>query len=157
MCRGLVWGEGERSTSLQCPSLPPSMMTPLEWFNLQLANCNNKYVFQTVPGRFLFNCCLFFQNILFANGYRMVKVADFSLSRWVDKQGRIHKQLCTISYRSPQVLTMTDYKGKLADIWSLGVTILHCLLGFKPFYNPTFLPSQSVEFQRQYIVDFPDG
>lgn len=51
-------------------------------------------------------------------------------------------------YMAPEIYQNTEYDGRQIDIWSVGVTLLTCLLGDYAWAAPTRLPVQSREIYR---------
>ncbi|KFK42214.1 hypothetical protein AALP_AA2G226300 [Arabis alpina] len=66
-----------------------------------------------------------------------VKICDFGYS----KSGVLHSQpkstVGTPAYIAPEVLSKKEYDGKIADVWSCGVTLYVMLVGAYPFEDPT--------------------
>ncbi|CAI9095572.1 OLC1v1031560C1 [Oldenlandia corymbosa var. corymbosa] len=65
-----------------------------------------------------------------------VKICDFGYS----KSGLLHSQpkstVGTPAYIAPEVLSRKEYDGKIADVWSCGVTLYVMLVGSYPFEEP---------------------
>ncbi|XP_078437782.1 serine/threonine-protein kinase SAPK3-like [Wolffia australiana] len=65
-----------------------------------------------------------------------LKVCDFGYS----KSGLLHSQpkstVGTPAYMAPEVLSRKEYDGKIADVWSCGVTLYVMLVGSYPFEDP---------------------
>ncbi|KAF3632666.1 Serine/threonine-protein kinase SAPK1 [Capsicum annuum] len=65
-----------------------------------------------------------------------VKICDFGYS----KSGLLHSQpkstVGTPAYIAPEVLSRKEYDGKVADVWSCGVTLYVMLVGAYPFEDP---------------------
>ncbi|KAI4303287.1 hypothetical protein MLD38_038936 [Melastoma candidum] len=65
-----------------------------------------------------------------------VKICDFGYS----KSGLLHSQpkstVGTPAYIAPEILTRKEYDGKIADVWSCGVTLYVMLVGAYPFEDP---------------------
>ncbi|KAI4377938.1 hypothetical protein MLD38_015490 [Melastoma candidum] len=65
-----------------------------------------------------------------------LKICDFGYS----KSGLLHSQpkstVGTPAYIAPEVLSRKEYDGKIADVWSCGVTLYVMLLGAYPFEDP---------------------
>lgn len=65
-----------------------------------------------------------------------LKICDFGYS----KSGLLHSQpkstVGTPAYIAPEVLTRKEYDGKIADVWSCGVTLYVMLVGAYPFEDP---------------------
>ncbi|KAH0876177.1 hypothetical protein HID58_073539, partial [Brassica napus] len=65
-----------------------------------------------------------------------VKICDFGYS----KSGVLHSQpkttVGTPAYIAPEVLSTREYDGKVADVWSCGVTLYVMLVGAYPFEDP---------------------
>ncbi|AAF71802.1 putative serine/threonine-protein kinase SRK2C CAMK-OST1L family [Arabidopsis thaliana] len=66
-----------------------------------------------------------------------VKICDFGYS----KSGVLHSQpkttVGTPAYIAPEVLSTKEYDGKIADVWSCGVTLYVMLVGAYPFEDPS--------------------
>ncbi|MBA0705158.1 hypothetical protein Golax_017366, partial [Gossypium laxum] len=65
-----------------------------------------------------------------------LKICDFGYS----KSSLLHSQpkstVGTPAYIAPEVLLKKEYDGKVADVWSCGVTIYVMLVGAYPFEDP---------------------
>ncbi|KAM0069746.1 putative protein kinase CAMK-OST1L family [Helianthus debilis subsp. tardiflorus] len=65
-----------------------------------------------------------------------LKICDFGYS----KSGLLHSQpkskVGTPAYIAPEVISRKEYDGKLADVWSCGVTLYVMLVGAYPFEDP---------------------
>ncbi|CAM8984897.1 unnamed protein product [Rhodiola kirilowii] len=65
-----------------------------------------------------------------------LKICDFGYS----KSGLLHSQpkstVGTPAYIGPEVLQRKEYDGKIADVWSCGVTLYVMLVGAYPFEDP---------------------
>ncbi|XP_076881308.1 serine/threonine-protein kinase SAPK3-like [Bidens hawaiensis] len=65
-----------------------------------------------------------------------VKICDFGYS----KSGLLHSQpkskVGTPAYIAPEVISRKEYDGKIADVWSCGVTLYVMLVGAYPFEDP---------------------
>ncbi|KAL5724108.1 non-specific serine/threonine protein kinase [Ranunculus cassubicifolius] len=65
-----------------------------------------------------------------------LKICDFGYS----KSGILHSQpkstVGTPAYIAPEVLQRKEYDGKIADVWSCGVTLYVMLVGAYPFEDP---------------------
>jgi len=68
------------------------------------------------------------ENILI-NNLGIVKLADFGLARELPEPGiLLTKNVCTIWYRSPELLYGCSEYSKEVDIWSLGCVLAEMLL-----------------------------
>ncbi|XP_022843469.1 serine/threonine-protein kinase SRK2E-like [Olea europaea var. sylvestris] len=65
-----------------------------------------------------------------------LKICDFGYS----KSSLLHSQpkstVGTPAYIAPEVLLRKEYDGKIADVWSCGVTLYVMLVGAYPFEDP---------------------
>ncbi|CAI9758784.1 unnamed protein product [Fraxinus pennsylvanica] len=65
-----------------------------------------------------------------------LKICDFGYS----KSSLLHSQpkstVGTTAYIAPEVFLMKEYDGKIADVWSCGVTLYVMLVGAYPFEDP---------------------
>jgi serine/threonine-protein kinase SRK2 len=66
-----------------------------------------------------------------------LKICDFGYS----KSSLLHSQpkstVGTPAYIAPEVLSKREYDGKMADVWSCGVTLYVMLVGVYPFEDPS--------------------
>jgi len=63
-----------------------------------------------------------------------VKIADFGLSKIIDKDKMMQTACGTPGYVAPEVLNAEGY-DKEVDMWSIGVITYILLCGFPPFYS----------------------
>lgn len=74
---------------------------------------------------------------LLTNSQRVVKIADFGVSRILAATMDCNSSVGTIAYMSPERINSDlnhgQYNGFAGDIWSLGVSILEFYLGRFPF------------------------
>ncbi|ONK73429.1 uncharacterized protein A4U43_C04F31400 [Asparagus officinalis] len=65
-----------------------------------------------------------------------LKICDFGYS----KSGLLHSQpkstVGTPAYIAPEIFSRKEYDGKIADVWSCGVTLYVMLVGSYPFEDP---------------------
>ncbi|XP_052204513.1 serine/threonine-protein kinase SRK2I-like isoform X3 [Diospyros lotus] len=88
-----------------------------------------------------------------------LKICDFGYS----KNSLLHSQpkstVGTPAYIAPEVLLRQEYDGKIADVWSCGVTLYVMLVGAYPFEDPDepkdFRKTISRILQVQYSI--PDN
>lgn len=66
-----------------------------------------------------------------------VKICDFGYSKSSVFHSQPKSTVGTPAYIAPEVLSKKEYDGKLADIWSCGVTLYVMLIGAYPFDDPT--------------------
>ncbi|RAL47039.1 hypothetical protein DM860_017080 [Cuscuta australis] len=66
-----------------------------------------------------------------------VKICDFGYSKSDVFHSQPKSTVGTPAYVAPEVLSRKEYDGKLADIWSCGVTLYVMLIGTYPFEDPT--------------------
>ncbi|TYK13582.1 serine/threonine-protein kinase SRK2E-like [Cucumis melo var. makuwa] len=68
-----------------------------------------------------------------------LKICDFGYSKKI-KSSVLHSQpkstVGTPAYIAPEVLLKKEYDGKIADVWSCGVTLYVMLVGAYPFEDP---------------------
>ncbi|KAL0423873.1 UNVERIFIED_CONTAM: Serine/threonine-protein kinase SAPK7 [Sesamum radiatum] len=65
-----------------------------------------------------------------------LKICDFGYSKSSVLHSRPKSTVGTPAYISPEVLSRREYDGKLADVWSCGVTLYVMLVGAYPFEDP---------------------
>uniref|UniRef100_A0A453G0Y1 non-specific serine/threonine protein kinase n=1 Tax=Aegilops tauschii subsp. strangulata TaxID=200361 RepID=A0A453G0Y1_AEGTS len=62
-----------------------------------------------------------------------LKICDFGYSKSSVLHSRPKSAVGTPAYIAPEVLSRREYDGKLADVWSCGVTLYVMLVGGYPF------------------------
>ncbi|KAJ1286424.1 hypothetical protein BS78_03G350500 [Paspalum vaginatum] len=65
-----------------------------------------------------------------------LKICDFGYSKSSLLHSRPKSAVGTPAYIAPEVLSRREYDGKLADVWSCGVTLYVMLVGAYPFEDP---------------------
>ncbi|KAK7321201.1 hypothetical protein VNO77_31584 [Canavalia gladiata] len=65
-----------------------------------------------------------------------VKICDFGYSKSSVLHSQPNSTVGTPAYIAPEVLTRKEYDGKIADVWSCGVTLYVMLVGAYPFEDP---------------------
>jgi len=71
-------------------------------------------------------------NILL-DGKGLVKIADFGVSKLVQKGETMREHSGTPAYIAPEIIKDKGYKGFKADLWSAGVVLFALLYGTVPF------------------------
>lgn len=71
-------------------------------------------------------------NILL-DGKGNVKIADFGVSKVVQKNEVMREHSGTPAYIAPEIIKDKGYKGFKADLWSAGVVLFALLYGTVPF------------------------
>ncbi|KAG8499315.1 hypothetical protein CXB51_005875 [Gossypium anomalum] len=65
-----------------------------------------------------------------------VKICDFGYSKSSVLHSQPKSTVGTPAYIAPEVLSKKEYDGKIADVWSCGVTLFVMLVGAYPFEDP---------------------
>nr|CAA81443.1 protein kinase [Mesembryanthemum crystallinum] len=65
-----------------------------------------------------------------------VKICDFGYSKSSVLHSQPKSAVGTPAYIAPEVLSKREYDGKIADVWSCGVTLYVMLFGAYPFEDP---------------------
>ncbi|WOL02334.1 serine/threonine-protein kinase SAPK7 [Canna indica] len=65
-----------------------------------------------------------------------LKICDFGYSKSSVFHSRPKSAVGTPAYIAPEVLSRQEYDGKMADVWSCGVTLFVMLVGAYPFEDP---------------------
>ncbi|XP_077244868.1 serine/threonine-protein kinase SAPK3-like [Tasmannia lanceolata] len=65
-----------------------------------------------------------------------LKICDFGYSKSALLHSQPKSTVGTPAYIAPEVLSRKEYDGKIADVWSCGVTLYVMLVGGYPFEDP---------------------
>ncbi|XP_028762725.1 serine/threonine-protein kinase SAPK3-like [Neltuma alba] len=65
-----------------------------------------------------------------------LKICDFGYSKSAILHSQPKSTVGTPAYIAPEVLSRKEYDGKIADVWSCGVTLYVMLVGGYPFEDP---------------------
>ncbi|XP_074358302.1 serine/threonine-protein kinase SAPK3-like [Apium graveolens] len=65
-----------------------------------------------------------------------LKICDFGYSKSALLHSQPKSKVGTPAYIAPEVLSRKEYDGKIADVWSCGVTLYVMLVGAYPFEDP---------------------
>nr|KAJ0207401.1 hypothetical protein LSAT_V11C500245160 [Lactuca sativa] len=65
-----------------------------------------------------------------------LKICDFGYSKSSVLHSQPKSTVGTPAYIAPEVLSKKEYDGKIADVWSCGVTLYVMLVGAYPFEDP---------------------
>ncbi|KAL2647987.1 hypothetical protein AAZV13_05G148400 [Glycine max] len=65
-----------------------------------------------------------------------LKICDFGYSKSSVLHSQPKSTVGTPAYIAPEVLSRREYDGKVADVWSCGVTLYVMLVGAYPFEDP---------------------
>ncbi|THU49816.1 hypothetical protein C4D60_Mb06t13560 [Musa balbisiana] len=65
-----------------------------------------------------------------------LKICDFGYSKSSVLHSRPKSTVGSPAYIAPEVLSQREYDGKMADVWSCGVTLYVMLVGAYPFEDP---------------------
>lgn len=100
------------------------------------------------------------ENILIDTSGRRpwVKLIDFGLARKLTETSTPLSTRCgSEEYAAPEIILGQAYDGRLADIWSFGVVMYACLIGYLPFNpdvnNPKALSQRIIQLNYRS----PDG
>ncbi|XP_074263065.1 serine/threonine-protein kinase SAPK2-like isoform X2 [Silene latifolia] len=74
--------------------------------------------------------------LLDGNSVPRVKICDFGYSKSSVLHSQPKSAVGTPAYIAPEVLAKREYDGKIADVWSCGVTLYVMLFGAYPFEDP---------------------
>lgn len=66
----------------------------------------------------------------------LLKICDFGYSKSSVLHSQPKSTVGTPAYIAPEVLARQEYDGKIADVWSCGVTLYVMLIGGYPFEDP---------------------
>lgn len=65
-----------------------------------------------------------------------LKICDFGYSKSALLHSQPKSTVGTPAYIAPEILSKKEYDGKIADVWSCGVTLYVMLVGAYPFEDP---------------------
>ncbi|XP_043707580.1 serine/threonine-protein kinase SAPK1-like isoform X2 [Telopea speciosissima] len=74
--------------------------------------------------------------LLDGNATPRLKICDFGYSKSAILHSQPKSTVGTPAYIAPEVLSRKEYDGKIADVWSCGVTLYVMLVGAYPFEDP---------------------
>lgn len=74
--------------------------------------------------------------LLDGNPTPKLKICDFGYSKSALLHSQPKSTVGTPAYIAPEVLSRKEYDGKIADVWSCGVTLYVMLVGAYPFEDP---------------------
>eukprot|EP00037_Helgoeca_nana_P012917 m.118429 g.118429 ORF g.118429 m.118429 type:complete len:586 (+) comp21727_c0_seq1:78-1835(+) len=128
LCLALEYGEGgdlyEHVSSMG--PLPPSRTRVIfKQIVLALSHCHTLgYAHRDLKA----------ENVVFTDAYAsIVKLTDFGFSV-KDSDDKMLSTMCgSLMYSAPEILLAEPYKGKLADLWSLGILLYFMVSGNLPF------------------------
>ncbi|XP_065004932.1 serine/threonine-protein kinase SAPK10-like [Musa acuminata AAA Group] len=88
-----------------------------------------------------------------------LKICDFGYSKSSVLHSQPKSTVGTPAYIAPEVLLKKEYDGKIADVWSCGVTLYVMLVGAYPFEDPEEPKNFRKTIQRILSVQYsvPDG
>ncbi|KAG6663205.1 hypothetical protein CIPAW_02G010700 [Carya illinoinensis] len=88
-----------------------------------------------------------------------LKICDFGYSKSSVLHSQPKSTVGTPAYIAPEVLLRQEYDGKIADVWSCGVTLYVMLVGAYPFEDPDEPKDFRKTIQRILSVQYsiPDG
>lgn len=88
-----------------------------------------------------------------------LKICDFGYSKSSVLHSRPKSAVGTPAYIAPEVLSRREYDGKLADVWSCGVTLYVMVVGAYPFEDPEEPKNFRKTIQRILSVQYsiPDN
>eukprot|EP01102_Stenamoeba_stenopodia_P004921 TRINITY_DN15425_c0_g1_i1.p1 TRINITY_DN15425_c0_g1~~TRINITY_DN15425_c0_g1_i1.p1 ORF type:complete len:412 (-),score=63.02 TRINITY_DN15425_c0_g1_i1:462-1697(-) len=75
------------------------------------------------------------ENFLLDKERKVVKVTDFGLCQKFTKDQMLSTSCGSPSYAAPEVLQGRKYDARLADVWSLGITLFGMLTNRMPFHD----------------------
>ncbi|KAJ1976902.1 Serine/threonine-protein kinase [Dimargaris verticillata] len=77
------------------------------------------------------------ENIMIDNHSKGVKLIDFGLANFYDRNSMLKTACGSIPYTAPEILRGDRYMGPEVDIWSLGVLLYVLITGMLPFGDPS--------------------
>ncbi|XP_020216635.1 serine/threonine-protein kinase SRK2D isoform X2 [Cajanus cajan] len=83
-----------------------------------------------------------------------LKICDFGYSKSSVLHSQPNSTVGTPAYIAPEVLLKQEYDGKIADVWSCGVTLYVMLVGSYPFEDPNDPRDFRKTIQRVFSVQY---
>lgn len=83
-----------------------------------------------------------------------LKICDFGYSKSSVLHSKPKSTVGTPAYIAPEVLSRREYDGKMADVWSCGVTLYVMLVGAYPFEDPEDPKNFRKTMQRIMAVQY---
>ncbi|OIV92890.1 hypothetical protein TanjilG_01024 [Lupinus angustifolius] len=83
-----------------------------------------------------------------------LKICDFGYSKSSVLHSQPKSTVGTPAYIAPEVLLKQEYDGKIADVWSCGVTLYVMLVGTYPFEDPREPKDYRKTIQRVLSVQY---
>ncbi|KAK7252847.1 hypothetical protein RIF29_37087 [Crotalaria pallida] len=83
-----------------------------------------------------------------------LKICDFGYSKSSVLHSQPKSTVGTPAYIAPEVLLTQEYDGKIADVWSCGVTLYVMLVGTYPFEDPSEPKDYRKTIQRVLSVQY---
>ncbi|KAJ1909295.1 Serine/threonine-protein kinase [Tieghemiomyces parasiticus] len=77
------------------------------------------------------------ENVMITRHTKAVKLIDFGLANFFDKQSQLATACGSIPYTAPEILRGEKYTGPEVDVWSLGVLLYVMTTGMLPFGDPS--------------------
>ncbi|XP_072951602.1 serine/threonine-protein kinase SAPK10-like isoform X1 [Typha angustifolia] len=94
------------------------------------------------------------ENTLLDGNPPRLKICDFGYSKSSVLHSQPKSTVGTPAYIAPEVLTNREYDGKIADVWSCGVTLYVMLVGAYPFEDPEEPRNFQSTIQRILAVQY---
>jgi len=74
------------------------------------------------------------KNILLTNNYKVLKIADFGLAKYMNDNELVNTVCGSPLYMAPELFIKDKYSNK-TDLWSIGLILFKMLYGFHPYNN----------------------
>ncbi|KAJ6798154.1 putative serine/threonine-protein kinase SAPK7 [Iris pallida] len=84
----------------------------------------------------------------------VLKICDFGYSKSSLLHSRPKSTVGTPAYIAPEVLSSREYDGKLADVWSCGVSLYVMLVGAYPFEDPDDTKNFTKTIERIMAIQY---
>ena len=95
------------------------------------------------------------ENILLDESYKIIKIIDFGFSIRFNGEKKLNVFCGTPSYMAPEICKKSEYYGKPADIWSLGIVLYVLLFSRFPFKGIIFYKKNIYFlFQEKMIMNY---